>query len=953
MAKEVVLKFTMTGLKDSVKDIVAIQNSIATLKRQMASGITTEAFDKLTKEIQALEAEYTALVGTVETSNQTINSSNEEMAQTTEDSATAAGKATDELGTKQEDLATTTDKSAKKIKTSVTTSASHTSESYKRAGDNIEKFAKGIVDAVTGIALVMGSSEKDADKLGQNFTKFVGISTAVKGAIEGMTSGFDLLKNNFPSVIAAFQKLWAVMIANPIIAIVAGLIAVGTAIYSFIQANDAATESILKQNQARKEQEESLKKISKETDDLLANQKSVSEVAMRAQEDKLAYAKGELDVLKTKKTSLSEIHNKEQDIFKLEQESSEFKRKYFIEQQQQVDAQIESIQSKIKWQEAEVFLQKHGYTGERTEEEINKNTEAAEKILKGYVDNLEKLNNRHESIRQDFSSSSKESRDNQIAEEVNAAKRLEENSEAYKLNLKKKYEELVKITELEISKTQEGTDARIVEEDKAYFTRLAFMEKYKKALELSQVDIDTFKQKHYNEDRDREKVNADASIKLDKETYAAKKEEAIKTANDEVIILKQKYDNFVTMFKSTKDQRAALNTEILNAEIKSLDLKLAKDISTLNKANENKLISEEDYLKQLQQLRAKYDADTVKARVDMGKKEKAADDKDWADKLAGIQKFASKATAIFNQIATVTMGIWSSIAAAKEFDRAVKLDALEKDHEAELDSIRSAEEDKLYVIEQYANKQTAALKKEHDTQLANYDAFNTNWIETQRALGYDTSAFEAQIGEERAAMQLAQQQQEAQQKADFENQKATIKYEADQAAYAADLEIFNQQEKLKEQAFKADKNMKIAQIVISTITGAIAAFTGMAAAIPGPYGLIAGAIAAAAVTVMGAVAVAQVNSTHYIKGSAPKEPKPPKPATIGSGAGNGGGEGTFKPPSLKDTTLFGTGGGSTGSQANSKQEVSITGPVRAYVLAGDITSAQEADAALKRKVTGF
>jgi hypothetical protein len=328
--------------------------------------------------------------------------------------------------------------------------------------------------------------------------------------------------------------------------------------------------------------------------------------------------------------------------------------------------------------------------------------------------------------------------------------------------------------------------------------------------------------------------------------------------------------------------------------------------------------------------------------------------KDWADRITpALNKALSKVTAVFNQISSVVMGVWSSIAAAKEFDRAVKLDQLEKDHEAEIDSIRSAEEDKLAVIEEYANKQTAALKKEHDTQLANYDAFNTSWIETQRALGYDTTAFEAQIGEERAAMQLAQQNQEAQQKANFENQKAQIKYEADMAAYAADLEMFNQQEKLKEQAFKADKNMKIAQIVISTITGAIAAFTGMAAAIPGPYGLIAGAIAAAAVTAMGAIAAAQVSSTHYIKGSAPKEPKPPKPQTIGAGAGGGGAEGAYKPPSLKDTTLYGTGGGATGNQAQSKQQVEITGPVRAYVLAGDIQTELEAEAALKRKVTGF
>lgn len=197
MAKEIVINFEIDGVEKSIKNLSTLKSTISDLENQLdGMDLGTEAFEKQKSQIDSLKGKYAEL-------SQSASEKSVEMAQRAQE-----------------------------------------------AGDNFEKFAKGVVDAVSGVALVLGASEKDAAKFAQKFGTIVGVATGVKGAIEAANSGFTLLKNNFPGVIAGLQKIWAVMMANPILAIIGGVVALTAAIAAFISSNDDATKSLEEQTLA-------------------------------------------------------------------------------------------------------------------------------------------------------------------------------------------------------------------------------------------------------------------------------------------------------------------------------------------------------------------------------------------------------------------------------------------------------------------------------------------------------------------------------------------------------------------------------------------------------------------------------------------------------------------------------------------------------------------------------
>ena len=165
------------------------------------------------------------------------------------------------------------------------------------------------------------------------------------------------------------------------------------------------------------------------------------------------------------------------------------------------------------------------------------------------------------------------------------------------------------------------------------------------------------------------------------------------------------------------------------------------------------------------------------------------------------------------------------------------------------------------------------------------------------------------------------------------DQKQKKDKEALEKAYAA------KEDALRKAAFEREKKSKRATIIMSTITGSIAAFTGMAQAIPGPYGLIAGGIAAALVVALGAVQLSNLEKTKYDAG-------PPSITPVdtsggggvggggdGSGAIGGGGSGggiTSFNPALTGAPAGGGAAGGGGSNA----------PIRVYVVESDITNTQ-------------
>lgn len=132
-----------------------------------------------------------------------------------------------------------------------------------------------------------------------------------------------------------------------------------------------------------------------------------------------------------------------------------------------------------------------------------------------------------------------------------------------------------------------------------------------------------------------------------------------------------------------------------------------------------------------------------------------------------------------------------------------------------------------------------------------------------------------------------------------------------------------------EQSFKVGKALQLAQATISAITGTQNAFTTAAAspitiAFPG-YPFVMAGVAAAA----GAAQIAKIAATKFNKGGG-SQPAPTAP--------NGGGGG-------------GMGGGSTNAPALDlsfiNQQTNKAQPLQAYVLATNVSSAQEADQKIK------
>jgi hypothetical protein len=142
------------------------------------------------------------------------------------------------------------------------------------------------------------------------------------------------------------------------------------------------------------------------------------------------------------------------------------------------------------------------------------------------------------------------------------------------------------------------------------------------------------------------------------------------------------------------------------------------------------------------------------------------------------------------------------------------------------------------------------------------------------------------------------------------------------------------QRKQKEKAFKDEKNLKIAQAVISGLQGAVQAFAG--AMQLGPIaGPIVGAILAAAVAGLAAANVAQIKKTQFDGGASIAKSEPQvNTADITSAVANS------SLPQGGGFTTFSEGAGSPGGFVPSTPFSGTSNNQRVYVVESDITAAQ-------------
>ena len=135
-------------------------------------------------------------------------------------------------------------------------------------------------------------------------------------------------------------------------------------------------------------------------------------------------------------------------------------------------------------------------------------------------------------------------------------------------------------------------------------------------------------------------------------------------------------------------------------------------------------------------------------------------------------------------------------------------------------------------------------------------------------------------------------------------------------------------------AFETTKKLNIAMATIDMIKGAVSAFTGMISQVPGPVGLVLGAVAAAGVVASGIANIKKISDTKFEGGGTPT------PDTGGGGAGGGGGlPPAPEAPTPPGLSLFGQalpGSEGAGQQNEGLRQMTV----KAVVVESDITNTQ-------------
>ena len=173
-------------------------------------------------------------------------------------------------------------------------------------------------------------------------------------------------------------------------------------------------------------------------------------------------------------------------------------------------------------------------------------------------------------------------------------------------------------------------------------------------------------------------------------------------------------------------------------------------------------------------------------------------------------------------------------------------------------------------------------------------------------------------------------------------QKKAINYKYAMQEYELKLQEYKNNTAIKKKAFEQDKNLRIAQTVISTITGVVSAVTGMISAVPGPVGIVLGAAAGAAVAAMGAIQVAQISKQKFDAGSPPAAPKLTPPSDNSGAIGGGGG-------SQQGPSLYAAGQGDVNTGAGGPNGQRQGQPQKVYVVSQEVTSSQNMNAVIERR----
>ena len=371
--------------------------------------------------------------------------------------------------------------------------------------------------------------------------------------------------------------------------------------------------------------------------------------------------------------------------------------------------------------------------------------------------------------------------------------------------------------------------------------------------------------------------------------------------------------------------------EINAAKIKELEIAVEQDKAAIRSLNAQK-----EKLKEVQ----KETKEKLVQQI-IAAKQAIIDDKIGVFQSLNIKKIADALTQIKEVDAEMNKQIQSTNSS---------LTARNQELEASIDAIDGLKTSQLALNNQPEIKIDDTAAKARKAELdaiaevnAGKLALETTFLQTKRATTLENNTLDLDLLKEQTDKEAAIN--EAARLAEAEKQKA-----ADKAERARKLNMMNmsldatkgglqgisdlvgafagKSVAAQKKAFNTQKKLNIAMATIDTIKGAVSAFTGMTAAVPGPVGLALGAVAAAGVVASGVANVKKITSTQFDGGGGS--------VSASTGAGGGGGAGQASNPAS-----FNVVGNSNTNQL--MEGLNNQPPVQAFVVSGAVTTAQSLD----------
>jgi DNA repair exonuclease SbcCD ATPase subunit len=367
------------------------------------------------------------------------------------------------------------------------------------------------------------------------------------------------------------------------------------------------------------------------------------------------------------------------------------------------------------------------------------------------------------------------------------------------------------------------------------------------------------------------------------------------------ITLKEKFaqDSFNATKKAEQDQ-TALNAELqrLGNERVAAELKTNEDLTALAEQRSEALKAREEAFvalsSQLGTEAANNVLNAIQNQISLVE----------TNTLAGVERLRALQAQLIEQERAAAL-------AQNEQTKQDRLTALQDQLNAELELYKGNEEQIAAIKAQFATQTEAVAKQAADNAVAiNADA-NTQIVEN------DQQAANAKLSINRATID---------------------------ASLALANTLVNGIDALAEEGTKAQKAVEISKILISAATSAFQAFAQATALIPPPAGQIVGGILAGVIAAGAAKAIANVNKVQVGGGGAPPD----------TSFGGGGAASSTIPGGLLTSPTqgnqFGLFGNQTGAPTTGMGTAEGNIPViKTYVLAGDVTSAQEANAKINQR----